>query len=171
MLKFLRSLFGNSPPVSTQESNLADNEKQSLRLTLAEQETLIRDLKTQLAAAEKREQDAADAATSRFLSRLLKEAAGPVSQLMTQGHLLDVGKAIEAKDVYAVAHRLVAIFRNVGLQVENTVGTETVYNPEHHAPLNSQLVIAPGDAVMIRFPAVFQAEKIIRKALVQPKEQ
>lgn len=170
MLKFLRNLFGNSPVVSTQESNLADSEKQSLRLTLAEQETLIRELKTQLAAAEKRGQDSADAATSRYQSQILKEAAGPVSQLITQSYLLDAGKTVAAKDILAVANRLVAIFRNAGLQVDQSVGTETVYNPAHHTPLSSQVVISPGDVVIIRFPAVLQDEVIIRKALVQPKE-
>ncbi len=171
MLKLLRNLFGNSSAPAAPESNLADSEKQSLRLTLAEQETLIRELKAQLAAAEKLEQDAANAATSRYQSQLLKEAAGPVSQLMTQSHLLDAGKTVAAKDIFAVANRLVAIFRSAGLQVDQSVGTETVYNPEHHTPLSSQVSIAPGDAVIIRFPAVFQDEIIIRKALVQPKEQ
>jgi molecular chaperone GrpE (heat shock protein) len=99
------------------------------------------------------------------VERLLSDAAAPVTQLLTQAHLLEVeGKPVQAKDVLAVAKRLVRALEDNGLTLEGSVGETVPFDPNRHEPLSGDAALMPGEAVVVRFVGVSYQGRVIRKA-------
>ena len=145
----------------------AEREARALKLRCEEQE---RQLTVQRQELERHRIDASAQRTSDVqaaLERLLTDAAGPVAQLLTQAHLLEVAnQPVQPRDLLAVAQRLVRLLEAEGLAVEGNVGQQTAFDPSRHAPLSGE-PIAIGETVTIRFVGISCRGRVLRKAGVE----
>jgi molecular chaperone GrpE (heat shock protein) len=142
-------------------------EVQDLRLLLDERgrevAALREALDRQRSDAEARSAEAVRAK----MEQLLAEAAGPVAQLVMQGHLLEAeGKPVQARDVLAVARRLVRVLEDEGLAVDGRVGERAAFDPDRHAVLGGEAP-PPGQAVVVRFVGISCRGRVLRKAGVE----
>ncbi len=146
-----------------------EREAQSLRLELAERDRLMANLKSELERQRNGENTRVAEAVQAQMERLLTDVATPVVQLLTQAHLLEVeGKQVQAKDVLAVAKRLVRALEDGGLTLEGAVGEKAPFDPNRHQPLSADASPTPGEAVVVKFVGVSYRGQIIRKAGVEP---
>jgi molecular chaperone GrpE (heat shock protein) len=175
MWKWLAAIFGKRPPeeAATDERTLAlEREAQSLRLKLGELEQTAANLKREL----ERRSSGANARVAEEVQaqveRLLTDAAAPVAQLLTQAHLLEVeGKPVQARDVLAVARRLVRTLEDNGLTLAGSVGETAPFDPNRHEPLSADVSPQPGQPVVVRFVGVAYRGKLLRKAGVEKAEE
>lgn len=161
------NLFSKKDPVPAQENQLLELEReiQSIKLELAERDTRIARLQAELERSQTASEDQVNDRISAFSERLIEAAAAPASQLMAQAYLLEVeGKPLQAKDILAVARRLVDALNDTGMRLSGSPGEEARFNPEVHALLASTGPVSPGTRVRIRFPGVSFNGKIVRKA-------
>jgi molecular chaperone GrpE (heat shock protein) len=165
--KWLNALLDKKPPEGTaaDERTLAlEREAQDLRLKLEELERALANLKREL----ERQRSGAGEAVQAQMERLLADAAAPVAQLLTQAHLLEVeGKPVQAKDVLAVAKRLVRALEGSGLTLADSVGQTVPFDPNRHEPLSAAFAPQPGQSVVVRFVGVAYQGKLLRKAGVE----
>lgn len=154
---------------AAQERLLAlEREAQTLRLELAEREKILANLETTLARQRNDEERRITEAVELQLERLLSETATPLTQLLTQAHLLEVAsRPLQAKDVLAVAKRLIRVLEQMGLQLDGAIGQTAPFDPDQHEPLSADVSIAPGRLVVIRFVGVSFRGKLLRKAKVE----
>jgi molecular chaperone GrpE (heat shock protein) len=166
MPKWLDNLLAR---FGTDERALAlEREVQSLRLELDERDRAVTNLSEEL----ERQRSGASArvaeAVETQVEQLLADAAAPVAQLRTQMHLLEAeGKPVQARDVLAVAKRLVRTLEDNGLGLEGSVGEAVPFDPNHHEPLSAGVALTPGQPVVLRFVGVVYRGKLLRKAGVE----
>lgn len=99
------------------------------------------------------------------IERLMTDTAAPVSQLLTQNHLLRVeNRPVGAGDVLAIAVRLVRALEDHGLKAEGSVGETAGFNPNLHEAISVDSDINPGDHVTIRLPGISYQGKLLKKA-------
>ena len=169
MLEWIRGLLGLKP---TDERVLdLERDLQRLRLELEEREQAVARLTEEL----ERHRSGAGARVAESVQaqveRLLADGAGPVSQLHTQAHLLEVeGRPVQARDVLAVARRFVRLFEDAGLTLEGAVGERVTFDPDRHEPLSAAARIEPGRPVVVRFVGVAYQGQLLRKAGVEEAE-
>lgn len=138
-----------------------ERELQSLRLELAEQKRANEKLGFEL--ERQRGGESARLAAAQ-VEKLLAGAAAPVSQLLTQAHLLKVeGRPVQAGDILAVATRLVRALEDQGLKIEGSVGEKVEFDPNRHEVLSAEAEIRSGQAVIIRLVGVSYQGKLLRK--------
>jgi len=170
-MKWLKRVFGGSEPAAAEmaERILAlERETQALRLELAEREKTVANLKRDLESQRSGEAVRLDAAVHATVERLMSSAGAPAAQLAKQAHLLEAeGRAVPARDVLAIARRLVSALEDAGLKLEGSVGEQVPYNPNRHEPLNAAANITPGQIVIIRFAGVSYRGKMLRRAGVE----
>jgi len=148
-----------------------EREVQTLRLELQERERIVANLKSELERQRRHESARITEVVQTQMEQLLTDAAAPVAQLLTQAHLLEMeGKPVQAKDVLAIAKRLVRILEDRGLTLEGNVGKRVPFDPNRHEPLNSEASIKPGESVVIKFVGVSYQGKIVKKAGVVKEE-
>jgi molecular chaperone GrpE (heat shock protein) len=173
-MKWLKRVFGGSEPgaAGAAERILAlEREVQALRLELAEREKTVANLKRDLESQRSGEAVRLDAAVHATVEQLLSSAGPPATQLAKQAHLLEAeGRAVPARDVLAVARRLVSALEEAGLRLEGSIGERVPYNPNRHEPLNAAANLTPGQAVVIRFAGVSYRGKMLRRAGVELAE-
>ncbi len=166
MLEWIKSLFGGKP--ADERMIELERQAQNLRLDLAEQE--------QVAVRIKKELDRLDSGSSAHVSdavqarveQLLSDAATPVAQLLTQAHLLEVEeRPVQARDVLAVAKRLVRVLEDNGMTLEGRVGERVPFDPNYHEPLSADVSLQAGQMVTVRFVGVAYQGKLLRKAGVE----
>ena len=141
-----------------------EKEIQNLRLELTERDKLIDKLKQQLEQQRTSENNNIDSAVENQIEQLLTDTAAPVTQLLTQAHLLEQGKPVQAKDVLIVAKRLIRTLEDNGLTVVNQVSETVSFDSNLHEPLSASSEISPGAEVVVRFAGVSYQGKVIRKA-------
>jgi molecular chaperone GrpE (heat shock protein) len=145
-----------------------EREVQRLRLDLAEQEQLAAKMKEELERQRSSSSAHVSEAVYAQVEQLLSDVATPVAQLLTQAHLLEVeGKPVQAKDVLAVAKRLVRTLEDNGLTLEGRVGESVPFDPDHHEPLSADVSLKAGQMVTVRFVGVAYQGKLLRKAGVE----
>jgi molecular chaperone GrpE (heat shock protein) len=145
------------------------SERQSLRLELQERNQLVAQLKQDLDRQRSGASAQLNQAAQAQFEQLLAETAGPVAQLVTQAHLLEVeGKPVSARDVLVVARRLVRILEDHGLTLEGQVGETVQFDPNRHEPLQSQVTLTANQEVTVRFVGAAFHGKLLRKAGVSP---
>ena len=169
MLTWLKSIFlPSSPPAS--ESTLAlQTELQTLRLELAERETAIATLKQDLERQRQGETSRIEAARQSAIENLFEQIAPPLSQLLTQTHLVEQqGKTVQPQDILTVTKRLIRTLETSGLTLTNAVGDTVPFNPNLHQPLSSNQEIPSGTSVVIKMPGLGYGQKNLKKALVEP---
>ena len=137
-------------------------ELQHLRLELTEEKRTSAKLKQEL--ERQRSQESARLVAAQ-VEQLLADAAGPVSQLLTQEHLLKVeAKPVQTRDVLAVATRLIRALEDHGLTIEGSVGQNASYDPNRHEPLSADSELKTGQEVVVRLVGVGYKGKLLRKA-------
>jgi molecular chaperone GrpE (heat shock protein) len=142
-----------------------EREVQRLRLDLAEERARVE----QLQRALERQRDEAGVYADAREEALLAAVAVPVTQLLTQAHLVELeGRAVETRDVLTVARRLVRALEDAGLRVEGEIGAQVPFDPDHHALLSATARPRRGEPVVVRFAGVSYAGKVLRKAGVEP---
>jgi len=173
MLKWLKQnlglSFGPLPP-SDERILALQRETQSLRLELEEYGRRLALLADDLERQQTGESARIAQAVQAQLEKLLTDIAGPITQLLTQAHLLEVeSRPVQAKDVLAVAKRLVRALEDEGLQFEGSVGETASFDPNRHEPLGGNDALAPGQPVVVRFVGVAYRGKMIRKAGIEKR--
>jgi molecular chaperone GrpE (heat shock protein) len=139
-----------------------ENELQNLRLELhTEQKTTAR-LKDEL---ERQRGGESARLVAAQIEQLLSEVAGPVSQLLTQTHLLKVeNRPVRAEDVLLVVTRLIRVLQDYGLVIEGEVGQLIAFDPNRHEALSAEDELQPGQAAIIRLVGLSYGGKLLRKA-------
>ncbi len=116
--KLLQRWFGRSAKAAAAEHGQSpdpEREVQALRLELQERDREIAVLKADAERLRRAESGRISTAVRAERERLLADAAGPMAQLLTPTHLLEVdGKTVAARDVLAVARRLVRLLEDEG---------------------------------------------------------
>ena len=143
---------------------------QRLTLDLQEKERACQEL---AGALERQAGQAAEVLESQLDARmeaLLHDAAGPVTQLLTQADLLEQGKTVLVSDALALAKKVIKTLQANGLELTADLGETTPYDPEKHLPLNAGAALQPGQPVRVRFVGVGFRGRVLRKALVEPVE-
>lgn len=156
-----------SQPQSNEKLLTLEREIQNLRLELTERDRLIEKLKQQLEQQRTSESNNIDFAVQNQIEQLLTDTAAPVTQLLTQAHLLQQGKPVQAKDVLLVAKRLIRSLEDNGLTVVGQVGETVSFDSNLHEPLSASSEVSPGAEVVVRFAGVSYRGKVIRKAGVE----
>ena len=168
MFNWIRSLFEKPKDAPLMD---LQREAQSLRLELQERDKLITDLKEELARQRSGASARVDESVQAQVEQLLADAAAPVSQLLTQVHLLETEEQpVQAKDVMAVAKRLVRVFEDNGLELAGNVGETVRFDPNHHEPLSTGTSPKQGERVVVRFVGVAYRGKLLRKAGIEKVE-
>ncbi len=163
-MSFLSKLFGKR---EQPEPLAAQSELQMLRLALEEKEQTVARLKADLTRERERAEEQVASRVQAQTEALLADAAAPVSQLLTQAHLLEAeGKPVQARDVLAVAKRLVRELQAHGLTLEGEVGASTAFDPAGHTLLGGAVQPTPGSPVVVKFVGLSFHGKIIHKASV-----
>jgi molecular chaperone GrpE (heat shock protein) len=170
MKTWLKSLFRQKKQLSIlQDEKLLtlEQQTQTLRLELTDCNQLIDILKQQLEQQRTSENNNIDSAVQNQIEQLLTDTATPVTQLLTQAHLLEEGKPVQAKDVLLVAKRLISTLEDNGLTIVSQVGETVSFDSNLHEPLSASTAINPGAEVVVRFAGVSYQGKVIRKAGVE----
>ena len=170
MVTWIRRWLGGNPPPAppASEQFLAlERQLQELRLTVQERETRLARLQADLERQRKEESARVEEAVRQDREKWIREAAGPVSQLLTQAHLLEVeNKPVQPRDLLTVARRLVRLLEEQGLEPVGQVGEATTFDPNRHAPLAGDPPAA-GQPVRVRFVGVGVRGRVVRKAGVE----
>ena len=166
-LKKWLGLSQASQPQSDEKLLTLEREIQNLRLELTERDQLIDKLKQQLEHQRTSQSNNIDSAVQNQIEHLLTDTAAPVTQLLTQAHLLEEGKPVQAKDVLLVAKRLICTLEDSGLTIVGQVGETVSFDSNLHESLSSSTSITPGTEVVVRFAGVSYQGKVIRKAGVE----
>lgn len=171
MWNWLKGLLrGRRKPLPEVDERLLELEReaQGLRLELEERKQVVANLKQELERQCNGESARVAEAVRARVEWLLSDVAAPVAQLLTQAYLLEVaGKPVQAKDVLAIARRLVRALEDEGLMLEDSVGEILPFDPDRHEPFSASVSVTPGQPVVVRFVAVAYRGKILRKAGVE----
>lgn len=167
MWNWIKQLFQQPLTDDEQILNLKQ-EVQSLQLELAERNQLVDKLKQELERQRHSESERLTNAVQTQVEQLLTDTATPIAQLTTQAHLLSQDKPVQAKDVLAVAKRLIGVLEDNGLILTSSVGETVSFDSNLHDPLSASTSITTGKPVVVKFAGVSYQGKIIRKAGVEP---
>jgi molecular chaperone GrpE (heat shock protein) len=161
-MNWFTSLFKKQTPEGSQ------NESQTLRLELVERDRQIAQLKSDIERQRREAESRQQTGLQAELTQLLTDLAAPLTQLRTQAHLLEAeGRPVAARDVLTVARRLTRSLEDYGLQLEDTVGAQTAFDPNLHEALSGASALQPGQAVIVRFSRVSLNGRVLRKAGVE----
>lgn len=148
------------------------SEAQRLRMELEDRERQLELLKNEVTRLRVSAQELSEAARSAQMERLLSDSAAPVTQLMTQAYLLDVqGRPLQARDVLAVARRLIQVLEEQGMQVVGKIGDIQPFDPDRHEPMASGLTLEPGTPVTVRFVGIAYRDHLLKKLGVEGSKE
>ena len=172
MLSWLQQLFQSSPPPANEEPSLAlTTELQKLSLELKKRDQTITTLKQELDRQRQGEQTRLNQTLQSETKQLFNDIASPISQLLTQAHLLETeGKPVSPQDILTVAKRLIRNLEQKGLTIHGTLGETVPFDANYHQPLNSQQEISIGTPVTIKIVGIAYQQQILKKALVERAE-
>ncbi|MBI4324358.1 MAG: nucleotide exchange factor GrpE [Chloroflexi bacterium] len=170
LLKLFSHWFGqerNLSPAPAERLLELEREAQYLRLSLADREKELAEVQRALERQRAGEEARVNEALQQQWDRLFTEVATPVAQLSTQAHLLETaGQTVQAKDVLAVAKRLVRLLEERGLKIEGNVGETVGFDPNRHEPLSAEAAPALNRPVVVRLVGICYRGHILRKAKV-----
>lgn len=169
MLKLFKQIFKQFNLAIPEEQLTLDSKRksQTLRLELTERDRLIDQLKQQLEQQRTNETNNISSAVQNQIEQLLTDTAAPITQLLTQAHIAEQGKPVQAKDVLLVAKRLIRTLENNGLTIVHHVGETVSFDSNLHEPLRASTSISQGTEVVVKFAGVSYQSKVIRKAGVE----
>ncbi len=142
-----------------------EREVQSLRIELAERDRelarLRGDLERQRGGANARIRESVTVE----IEDLLRDVAAPVAQLLTQAYLLESAeRPVQARDVLAVAKRVIRALGDHGLVIEGAVGEEVAFDPDRHHAISGTAAFKPGEPVVVRVAGIAHQGRILQKA-------
>ncbi len=160
-------------PLDTGQERLAfQNEIRRLELELESCRRELARARGELELAHLSRQELASEQAESRQERLFQLAAAPAAQLLTQAHLLEnANRPLQARDVLAVARRLLSALQQSGLAFSGQPGQVAAFDPDHHALLSSAAELEPGRPVVIRFVEVTYNGKTLARAGVEPAEE
>jgi molecular chaperone GrpE (heat shock protein) len=171
MQHWLKRLLGRSSTQPTWETDrllALEQEAQHLRLELDDRDRTLKTLTQELERHQRSQDERIAESVQGQIESLLRDAATPIAQLLTQAHLIEVeGKPVPAKDVLSVARRLIRILEDVGLEQQGTVGQTVSFDPNRHEPLSQDAALTVGQPAVVRFVGLAYRGKILRKAGVE----
>ena len=142
-----------------------EREVRALKLEIEERDKKLRNVSGDLERQRGGESTRVAEAVQGQLEGLVADGAAPAVQLLTQEHLLEKeGKPVQAKDVLAVAKRLVRALEGAGVKFEGEIGAAASYDPDLHDPIGGGEAPSKGDAVTVKFRGVSFRGRVIRKA-------
>jgi molecular chaperone GrpE (heat shock protein) len=157
-----------TPPSAADNSPALQSQLQALRLDLAARDEQIAHLTAEVERLRARQDVLASERSAAQLESLMSELASPVAQLTTQADLLEnQGKPVQARDVLAIARRLIRALERHGLALSGAPGQEAPFDPALHQPINAGVNPQPGQPVTIRFAGVMYGGKMLVKAIVE----
>jgi molecular chaperone GrpE (heat shock protein) len=143
-------------------------EAQSLRMEIEARDGSIANLKQEIERLRLRQEQVIEETIDQRLSGLFSDLAAPSSQILTQAELLEQqGKPVQARDVLAVARRMVRALERYGVVFVHQVGDQVAFDPNQHTPISGTASPQPGQPVTVRFTGVAYQGKIIYKAVVE----
>jgi molecular chaperone GrpE (heat shock protein) len=143
-------------------------ETQLLRIELETREQSIAALKQEIERLRLRQEQMIAETVAARLGGLFNDLAGPASQILTQADLLErQDRPVQARDVLAVARRMVRALERYGISFDGQAGQQVAYDPNRHAPITSGAAPTSGQMVTIRFAGVMYQGKTIYKAMVE----
>ncbi len=149
-------------PINPERVLELERELQSLRLELVEQKRVSENLKLEL---ERQRGGESSRLAAIQLEKLFSEISTPVSQLITQAHLFNAeGRPVQAKDVLAVATRLIRTLEDHGLSLDGNIGQMVEFDPNRHEALSMEEEVEPGQPSIIRLVGISYQGKLLRKA-------
>jgi molecular chaperone GrpE (heat shock protein) len=171
MLDKLKKIFGGAPtpPDSSRDDSTFEQrtlaQERSAQMDLAERDRRIEVLQTEIQRLSTSQQNLVDESVNGKLGTFFTEVAGPVSQLLTQIHLVDnQNRDVNAMDTLRLVKRLIRHLEEAGLQICSPAGVQVKFDPNYHESLSSDTVPKPGDVVVVRIPGLAHGGRIIRKA-------
>lgn len=171
MLGFLKSLFcPPEAPVNSCTERVLELEAlaQSLNLEVAERDKQIQILKQELERFQSKQDSTINSVVSNEIESLIADMAPGIAQIVTQQHLLNVeSKPLQAKDVIAVAMRLVRGFEEHGMILEGSIGENVEFDPNKHELVSmGESEQEEGQMVIVRMPAVTFQGRVLKKMAV-----
>lgn len=177
----LQSSSASVPSLSDADLQVDDSDgqaimliKQALVLLQADSKNdhdLVDSLKKELDLQQRNQQQQIDATIDGALLSFFKDAADPVTQLLTLNDLIESQtRPVKPEDVIVHAKLLIAALQEHGLTIEGRPGQVVQYNPNFHEPLSASENPAAGESVSIRFPGASFKGQVIKKAGVQITE-
>lgn len=172
----------SSLPPSLSDANLqTDNSddqaivliKKALALLQADSQNnhdLVLSLKKELNQQQQNQQQQISATIDGVLLSFFKDAADPVTQLLTLNDLIEQGRPVSPEDVVVHAKLLISALKEHGLTIEGSPGQVIAYNPNFHEPLSATENPALDQPVSIRFPGASFKGQVIKKAGIQMTE-
>jgi molecular chaperone GrpE (heat shock protein) len=170
MFEWLKGLFNRSSEVLPYDAEgvlALEGDVRSLKLELEEQEQLIATLKRQVEQERSEAKARIEESVESQIEELLVDVAAPVTQLITQAHLVSEGKALQVRDVLAVTRRLIHTLEDHGLTTEGDVGQTVPFDPNHHQLLRHDREVKPQEPVIVQFVGVAYRGKLLRRVSVK----
>jgi molecular chaperone GrpE (heat shock protein) len=134
-------------------------------MELAEREETIRTLKEDLTRERAMQQRQVAETVDQRLETLFGQAAAPVAQFLTQGHLVEEhGKEVPVRDVVRLTRRIVRALEEAGLEICEVVGSHAAFNANLHEPLSAGQAIDPGTPIAVQFCGIAFRGRVLRKA-------
>lgn len=166
---FSRPAAAPAPAVLDREEMLsAQREIQSLKMDLEQRDKQIRILEGEIDRMRAGQQKLIEETVAARMEALFTDLAGPGSQILTQADLLEnQARSLEARDVLAIARRMVRALERHGVTFEGKIGDPVGFDPNRHTPLNAAVQLRPGQPSVVRFVGARYKDKIIYKAVVE----
>jgi len=164
----------NANPATPREEELLAlrQQLQSARLELETAQRALSALTVEIEMLRARQGEQVRESAGTQLEAVLKDAAGPSAQLITQAYLLEhQGKPVQARDILNVARRLLRALEKHGLTIEGQPGASVSYDPDRHTPLSADSRLHPGQSVTVRIPGASLNGKVLARAAVEPGEE
>lgn len=145
---------------------------QSARLELEARERALRALTGELEMLRARQGEQVRESAGAQLEAVLRDAAAPAVQFVTQAYLLEQqGKPVQARDILNVARRLLRALEKHGLTIEGQPGDVVAFDPDRHSLLSAESGATAGQPVTVRVPGASLGGKLLARAAVEPGEE
>jgi molecular chaperone GrpE (heat shock protein) len=161
--KWIKSLFVHD--TGEVETDKLKREIQGLSLELEECDRSAKRLKDLIAHQREGSASQITESVQSKMEQLLSELATPITQIMTQAHLVDVDKeTVATRDVIVLVKRMVRVLEDHGMELEGQVGDVVPFDPDQHESLSAEVSPIRGERVVVRFRGVSYKGVLLRKA-------
>jgi molecular chaperone GrpE (heat shock protein) len=161
---------GDGALVEERSRRLAgESELQRLRLELAHANQRLGQAEAELQRQSREEAGILQHHLEVQLEKLVAPLATPLTQLLTQQHLIEQeGKELDAKDLLATSRRLWQGLAPTGVEVLEAVGAVVSFDPDRHQPLGLGSLVEAGTPVRVRIPGLLLKGQVLKTASVEP---
>ena len=173
-MKFINNLFEKifhrQELLNLQSENVDFKRRvRELELKVDEKEKLLDDLRKEYKHLKSSAETGVEKRKKEDFEEIFVRLSKPFSQINTMRKMDREGKDIRAKDVLRLISQIEKVFFEKGIIQIGNPGEELPFNSELHQPAGS---FSPGEAeeVIVRFCGYKTEERLIKRALVGPKE-